>query len=83
MTNNTDAAIDTLSFENAMAELETIVKDMETGKAALKDSISSYERGIALKKHCENKLKEAQEKIEQITINNNGEVSTKPFVAQE
>lgn len=72
-----------MSFEDALAELEKIVGDLEGGKAALDDSIQSYERGIALKKHCEQKLSAAQEKIEKITIGPDGEVSTEPFDAKE
>ena len=60
--------VDKISFEQALQELETIVKDLETGKAPLEDSIAQYERGIALKSHCERKLRDAQAKIEQITV---------------
>lgn len=74
-----DAAITTLSFEQALSELETIVRDLETGKAPLEESIGAYERGIALKNHCEKKLKEAQSKIEKITLQPNGSVTTEPF----
>lgn len=75
--------IEDLSFENALSELEAIVKDLETGKAPLENAIASYERGVALKKHCEKKLREAQDKIEKITINDEGEVKTAPFEPQE
>ena len=68
-----------LSFEQALAELEKIVTSLEGGQAPLEDSISSYERGIALKKQCEKKLGEAQEKIEKITIQPDGTVGTTPF----
>ena len=77
-----EAAIDSLSFEQALAELETIVRDLETGKAALADSIGAYERGIALKNHCEKKLKEAQSKIEKITLAADGTPGTEPFTLQ-
>lgn len=73
------ANVDTMSFETALAELETIVGSLESGKAPLEESISSYERGIALKKHCEKKLGEAQEKIEKISIGNDGTPTTEPF----
>jgi exodeoxyribonuclease VII small subunit len=73
------AAVESLSFEAALSELETIVRDLETGKAALEDSISAYERGISLKKHCEGKLREAQAKIEKITLGPDGKVGTTPF----
>jgi exodeoxyribonuclease VII small subunit len=74
-----EAAITTLSFEQALGELETIVRDLETGKAPLEESIGAYERGIALKTHCEKKLKEAQSKIEKITIAPDGSVKTQPL----
>lgn len=68
-----------LSFEEALGELETIVKSLETGQAKLEDSIAQYERGIALKTHCEKKLREAQAKIEKITIAGDGSLSTMPL----
>ena len=68
-----------LSFEQALAELEKIVTSLEGGQAPLEDSIASYERGIALKKQCEKKLGEAQEKIEKITIQSDGSVGAVPF----
>jgi len=68
-----------LSFEQALIELEKIVANLESGKIELEESISSYEHGIMLKKHCEKKLREAQEKIEKITINEDGSTSTEPF----
>jgi len=77
------ADIGDLSFEQALSELESIVQDLESGKAALEDSISSYERGTALKKHCEKKLQEAQMKIEKISVNGDGQVKTVPFESQE
>lgn len=77
------AAVSSLSFEAALAELETIVRNLESGKAALDDSISAYERGIALKKHCEGKLREAHAKIEKITIGSDGKPTTVPFDPEE
>lgn len=72
-------ALNDMSFEQALAELETIVGSLEGGKAPLEDSITSYERGIALKKHCEMKLSQAQEKIEKITISPDGTPRAVPF----
>lgn len=77
------SAINTMSFEDAMGELETIVKSLENGSAPLEESITHYERGIALKKHCEGKLRAAQEKIEKITISENGTASTTPLDPQD
>lgn len=71
--------LDTLGFESALAELETIVKDLETGKVSLEDSIAAYERGMLLKAHCESKLRDAQMKIEKIVVGSNGSLSAEPF----
>lgn len=73
--------ITTMSFEDALAALEKIVRELESGEAPLETSISSYERGIALKKHCETKLSEARQKIEKITIDKNGQATTEPLDA--
>ncbi|MCF6273495.1 MAG: exodeoxyribonuclease VII small subunit [Rhodobacteraceae bacterium] len=59
--------VDKMSFEDAMAELETLVGQLESGDVPLEQSIKLYERGDALKKHCEKKLAEAEEKVAQIT----------------
>ena len=71
--------IQNLSFEAALGELETLVQNLESGQTSLEDSINAYERGVALKEHCEKKLKEAELKIEQIAQNEDGSVSTTPF----
>lgn len=60
--------IKNLSFEEALQELETIIKKMENGEVKLSDSVSLYERGIALKNHCEEVLKSAKLKIEKIQL---------------
>jgi exodeoxyribonuclease VII small subunit len=65
------ADITALSFEDALNELEKIVRQIEDGRGKLDEAISAYERGVALKRHCESKLKEAQVKIEQITVGEN------------
>ncbi|MEJ0061996.1 MAG: exodeoxyribonuclease VII small subunit [Alphaproteobacteria bacterium] len=73
------ADIAALSFEAALAELEQLIKQLEDGKAKLDDAIAAYERGSFLRRHCETKLREAQLKIEQITLNADGAVAGKPF----
>jgi exodeoxyribonuclease VII small subunit len=73
------AELQTLSFEQALSELETIVRGLEKGETPLEQSIDAYERGVALKKHCEQKLKDAQAKIEKITVSNDGSLSTQPL----
>jgi exodeoxyribonuclease VII small subunit len=82
-TKNTATTIEQLSFEQALSELETIVRGLESGDTDLEQSITAYERGIALKKHCEAKLQEAQSKIEKITIANDGTVGTTPLDQKE
>lgn len=72
-------ALDALSFEEALAELERIVATLEKGQAGLEDSIAIYERGTALKAHCEAKLKAAQAKIERIVVGPGGTPRTEPF----
>ncbi|CAO3431743.1 exodeoxyribonuclease VII small subunit [Azospirillum endophyticum] len=67
-----------LSFEDALAELERIVRQLEEGRGKLDDAISSYERGTALKRHCEMKLREAQAKIDRITVTADGSLGTEP-----
>ncbi len=64
-----------MSFEEALAELETIVERLESGEAKLDDAIGAYERGAALKQHCETKLREAQDKVEKIRLGADGSVS--------
>ncbi len=59
--------IKAMKFEDALAELETIVQKLESGDAKLDEAIANYERGAALKKHCEAKLAEAQARIDKIT----------------
>lgn len=71
--------LDKLSFEQALAELETIVGNLESGKAPLAESIDQYERGIALKTLCEKKLAEARMKIEKITLTPDGKAKVEPF----
>jgi exodeoxyribonuclease VII small subunit len=72
-----------MSFEAALDELQKIVGDLETGKAPLEESIAAYERGIALKTHCEKKLREAQAKIEKINVNADGTLAASPLQQQE
>lgn len=69
-----------LSFEDAMQELETIVRQLETGKVKLDDAVSAYEKGVALKNICEEKLKTAKSKIDLLVIGDNNEpVGTEDF----
>ena len=64
--------ISAMSFEDALAQLEQIVHKLEQGDVPLEDSIRIYERGTALKAHCEKKLKEAELKVEKIVLGPDG-----------
>ena len=77
-----EAAIPTdiakMSFEDALEELEAIVRELEEGKGKLDDAIKSYQRGAALKAHCETKLREAKAKVEKISIGPDGTITAEP-----
>ncbi len=74
-----DKPVNEMSFEEAMAELEQVVSQLERGDVALEESIRLYERGAELKKRCETKLKEAEEKVAAITLDADGTpTGTKP-----
>ncbi|HJD54436.1 MAG TPA: exodeoxyribonuclease VII small subunit [Rickettsia endosymbiont of Proechinophthirus fluctus] len=64
---NTKTLETNISFEEALKELEEIVKKIDNGQESLETAVNSFERGILLKNHCEKKLKEARLKIEKIT----------------
>lgn len=70
-----------LSFEQAIKELEAIVEKLERGDAPLEESIEVYQRGAALKAHCESQLKAAQLKVEKIVLKSTGVAETEPFDA--
>lgn len=75
-------AIRKLSFEQALTALEEIVAKLESGDIGLEESIEVYTKGTFLKRHCEDKLKAAQARIEKITLDEAGRPSgTKPFSA--
>ena len=74
----TSADIAAMSFEDALAELEQIVRRLEAGQVKLDDAILCYERGAQLKRHCEQKLQEAQQRVDRIAIAPDGAVSAVP-----
>lgn len=69
----TDKPIVEMSFEEAMAELEQVVGQLERGDVPLENSITLYERGTELKKHCEARLKAAEERVALITLGEDGQ----------
>ena len=75
---NTDVA--QLSFERAIEELESIVKRLEEGKVPLEESVTIYERGEALKRRCEDLLRQAEARVEKITLDTSGKpTGTEPL----
>lgn len=71
-----------MSFEQAIAELEKVVGQLERGDVALDESIALYERGAELRKRCQDKLKEAEEKVAKLTLDGDGNaVGTAPLDA--
>jgi exodeoxyribonuclease VII small subunit len=71
--------ISSLSFEDALAELERIVKGLEGGQQKLEDALSAYERGALLRRHCEAKLAEAETRVQAIVQRADGSLATKPL----
>ena len=67
-----------MSFEDALKELEGIVKQLEQGQVKLDEAITAYERGAQLKKHCEQKLAEAKMKVDRIVFSADGTVGSQP-----
>lgn len=75
-----DKAVEAMSFEEAMAELERVVSQLEGGQAPLDQSISLYERGEALRAHCDARLKDAELRVSRIIQGPDGEAkSAEPF----
>jgi exodeoxyribonuclease VII small subunit len=73
MATSTETDIKTMTFEAALKELETIVDRLEKGDVELEASILIYERGEALRAHCDGLLRQAEARVEKITLNQNGE----------
>ena len=74
-----------INFEDALRELEVIVESLEHGDVSLEDAIAAFERGTALKAHCQTKLEEARMKVELIRVpaDNGAPVFATPFSAEE
>ncbi len=69
-----------IPFETALAELESLVGQLEQGELTLEDSLQRFERGVALVRSCQNTLREAEQKVEQL-IERNGPLEIAPFDA--
>lgn len=66
--------INNMTFEQAMEELETVVRQLESGKIKLDEAVAVYERGVKLKNFCEEKLKSAKSKIDKLVIGKDGSI---------
>lgn len=71
--------LNNLSFEEALAQLENIVRELESGRIKLDDAVNAYEKAMALKKLCSDKLAAATLKVEKIELNKDGSLSTTPL----
>ncbi len=74
-----EQTLSSLSFEEAMAQLEGLVRKLEEGRLPLEEAITTYEQGSALKKYCEEKLRQAKLRVDQIMISTTGESTLQPF----
>jgi exodeoxyribonuclease VII small subunit len=79
MTDKSDAKISEMSFEQALAALEDVVRNLEGGQVPLEQSIDLYERGEALRKHCEKRLKAAELRVEKIVADDGEAKGAEPF----
>ena len=83
MAENANADVKPLTFEKALAELEQIVQRLERGDVPLEESVAIYERGEAVKRRCEELLRQAEARVEKITLDASGKpTGTEPFEAK-
>ncbi len=81
--NKATASIQDLSFEQALKELEGIVKALESGTSDLERSITDFTRGTELKDHCLKKLADAKMKVEKIALDASGNPTLSPFDSEQ
>ncbi|HKR19168.1 MAG TPA: exodeoxyribonuclease VII small subunit [Stellaceae bacterium] len=79
---STPSEIAKLSFEDALKELEDIVRRLEASNVKLDDALVAYERGALLKQHCESKLREAQARVDKIVLGTDGKPATEPMTLE-
>lgn len=78
MSDTANSEIQAMTFEQALGELERIVQQLESGEVELERSIAIYERGAALRAHCDAKLKDAELKVDKIVKGEDGSLSLEP-----
>ncbi|MEQ6886830.1 exodeoxyribonuclease VII small subunit [Salicola sp. Rm-C-2C1-2] len=69
----------TASFEASIQELETLVRKLEQGDMALEDSLKAFERGVQLTRSCQQSLRDAEQRVEQVIENSQGELESRPY----
>ena len=72
-----------INFETSLAQLEELVNALESGELSLEDSLKSFEKGIRITRECNDALKEASQRVELLTSNQQGELEAEPFDAPE
>lgn len=80
---NKDTDLSQLNFESAYQQLENIVEKMERGEQDLEQSLTDFEQGVSLMKHCHKLLKDAEQKIDILVKDSDGALNTEPFDTQD
>ncbi len=70
-------------FEKSLEELETLVRDLEQGELSLEQSLTAFERGVKLTRECQQALKNAEQRVDQLVQNSDGTLDTKPFTPDD
>jgi exodeoxyribonuclease VII small subunit len=70
-------------FEKSLDELEKLVRDLEQGELSLEQSLSAFERGVKLTRECQQALKGAEQRVEQLVQNDDGTLTTRPFSSDD
>lgn len=70
-------------FEKSLDELETLVRNLEQGELSLEQSLSAFERGVKLTRACQQALKSAEQRVEQLVQNDDGSLESRPFSADD
>ncbi len=72
-------SVDLSRFEQTLEELETLVRKLEQGELSLEESLKAFERGVRLTRECQTSLRAAEQRVEQVTRNEAGEIERRPF----
>lgn len=77
--NNSNDSGSTISFETSIQELEALVRKLEQGDMPLEESLKAFERGVQLTRSCQQSLRDAEQRVEQVIENSQGELETRPY----